>query len=124
MLSPPLPRLHLLSSPRSLPPQPLRLLPSPTGPPVRTYGKQWSGSSFASRARAFSLIFHSSCPSQDNFYAAIGTMLFVGIGVSFLILLYVKSQFEGNVSGGFNRNYFEKKEGSPSAVEAKKKGKR
>jgi hypothetical protein len=51
-------------------------------------------------------------------------MLFVGIGVSFLILLYVKSQFEGNLSGGFNRNYFEKKEGSPSAVEAKKKGKR
>ena len=46
---------------------------------------------------------------QDvNILGVIATALFIIIPTSFLIILYVKSASEGNVSGGFSQEYYDK----------------
>lgn len=46
---------------------------------------------------------------QDvNILGVIATALFIIIPTSFLIILYVKSASEGNVSGGFSQAYYDK----------------
>jgi photosystem II PsbM protein len=43
-----------------------------------------------------------------NILGVIATALFIIIPTSFLIILYVKSVSEGNVSGGFSQEYYDK----------------
>ena len=43
-----------------------------------------------------------------NILGVIATALFIIIPTSFLIILYVKSASEGNVSGGFSQKYYDK----------------
>ena len=43
-----------------------------------------------------------------NNLGVIATALFIIIPTSFLIILYVKSASEGNVSGGFSQEYYDK----------------
>jgi photosystem II PsbM protein len=43
-----------------------------------------------------------------NILGVIATALFIIIPTSFLIILYVKSASEGNVSGGFSQEYYDK----------------
>lgn len=43
-----------------------------------------------------------------NILGVIATALFIIIPTSFLIILYVKSASEGNVSGGFSQAYYDK----------------
>lgn len=43
-----------------------------------------------------------------NILGVIATALFIIIPTSFLIILYVKSASEGNVSGGFSQGYYDK----------------
>ena len=43
-----------------------------------------------------------------NILGVIATALFIIIPTSFLIILYVKSASEGNVSGGFSQDYYDK----------------
>ena len=43
-----------------------------------------------------------------NILGVIATALFIIIPTSFLIVLYVKSSSEGNVSGGFSQEYYDK----------------
>ena len=42
------------------------------------------------------------------FAGVIATALFIIIPTAFLIVLYVKSSSEGNVSGGFSQEYYDK----------------
>ena len=42
-----------------------------------------------------------------NILGVIATALFIIIPTSFLIILYVKSASEGNVSGGFSQKYYD-----------------
>jgi photosystem II PsbM protein len=50
-----------------------------------------------------------------NILGVIAVALFIIIPVSFLVILYVKSTAEGNVSGGFSQSYYD---------ESKKMGKK
>jgi len=43
-----------------------------------------------------------------NILGVIATALFIIIPTSFVIILYVKSASEGNVSGGFSQDYYDK----------------
>jgi len=43
-----------------------------------------------------------------NILGVIATALFIIIPTAFLIVLYVKSSSEGNVSGGFSQEYYDK----------------
>jgi len=43
-----------------------------------------------------------------NILGVVATALFIIIPTSFLIILYVKSASEGNVSGGFSQSYYDK----------------
>lgn len=43
-----------------------------------------------------------------NILGVVATALFIIIPTSFLIILYVKSASEGNVSGGFSQEYYDK----------------
>ena len=55
-----------------------------------------------------------------NILGVIATALFIIIPTSFLIILYVKSASEGNVSGGFSQKYYDesKKAGNKKTNEA------
>ena len=55
-----------------------------------------------------------------NILGVIATALFIIIPTSFLIILYVKSASEGNVSGGFSQKYYDesKKRGDKKTNEA------
>ncbi len=55
-----------------------------------------------------------------NILGVIATALFIIIPTSFLIILYVKSASEGNVSGGFSQKYYDdsKKAGKKLTNEA------
>jgi photosystem II PsbM protein len=55
-----------------------------------------------------------------NILGVIATALFIIIPTSFLIILFVKSQAEGNVSGGFSQSYYDqsKKQGKKLTNEA------
>ena len=55
-----------------------------------------------------------------NILGVIATALFIIIPTSFLIILYVKSASEGNVSGGFSQKYYDesKKRGDKKSNEA------
>ena len=55
-----------------------------------------------------------------NILGVIATALFIIIPTSFLIILYVKSASEGNVSGGFSQQYYDqsKKRGDKKTNEA------
>ena len=46
--------------------------------------------------------------ARINILGVIATALFIIIPTSFLIILYVKSASEGNVSGGFSQKYYDK----------------
>jgi len=52
-----------------------------------------------------------------NILGVIAVALFIIIPVSFLLILYIKSTAEGNQSGGFNQEYYDKsyKEGNKKA---------
>jgi len=49
--------------------------------------------------------------SEVNILGVIATALFIIIPTSFLVILYVKSTSEGNVSGGFSQVYYDKSKG-------------
>lgn len=55
-----------------------------------------------------------------NILGVIAVALFILIPVSFLVILYVKSAAEGNVSGGFSQSYYDesKRQGKKLANEA------
>tara|TARA_B100000003_G_scaffold41454_1_gene35406 strand:+ start:674 stop:886 length:213 start_codon:yes stop_codon:yes gene_type:complete len=55
-----------------------------------------------------------------NILGVIATALFIIIPTSFLIVLFVKSQSEENVSGGFSQKYYDesKKAGNKKTNEA------
>ena len=61
-----------------------------------------------------------------NILGVIATALFIIIPTSFLIILYVKSASEGNVSGGFSQEYYDKskKRGDKKTNEADRKSTR
>lgn len=88
---------------------------------VATLGGLVSCGSAQAATEALADVAYGPAGANDNFYAALATLLFVGFPTAFLILLYVKSRFENNISGGFNTEYFEEKEGTPSAIEGKGK---
>ena len=75
---------------------------------VRTTAVAAMPATIAAPAFAASEALEQVALADVNILGVIATALFIIIPTAFLIVLYVKSSSEGNVSGGFSQEYYDK----------------
>ncbi|ABO99039.1 putative psbM, PSII-M, photosystem II polypeptide, typically encoded in the chloroplast genome [Ostreococcus lucimarinus CCE9901] len=75
---------------------------------VRTTAVAATPAAIAAPAFAASEALEQVALADVNILGVIATALFIIIPTAFLIVLYVKSSSEGNVSGGFSQEYYDK----------------
>lgn len=75
---------------------------------VRTTAVAAMPAAIAAPAFAASEALEQVALADVNILGVIATALFIIIPTAFLIVLYVKSSSEGNVSGGFSQEYYDK----------------